>query len=352
MIFSLAIQPQEQVDHVRFARPGRGRRSARRAPGSRPHGQHARPGTPASARRSSSDGSGGLRSGSASTAARASSTAPGHLGLGQPEVSRAEGHVLLHGGGEELIGRILKDHADLPIEFGRRQRRHVGAAQANVSLLRADQPHEDFMSVVLPAPLAPITATNSPGRRGRSRRPGPRCRRDRRSRSRRPQWPVWAGRVAHSGHLSAGRTTIAMTATPAAHNAQSRLRQRRQAGDRQRRPDSRGRSWPRASVRPDRSIAAGRCRPGCRANERAAKRGMAQADLLGRQHAGGLLEEREDRAEHEHGDFHPGVAAAAPNAGRRRFRGLREACKARRSTLTDPSTRAADQRAAPQAPSR
>ena len=89
--------------------------------------------------------------------------AAGDLVVGQAQVSRAEGHVLLDRGGEELIGRILEDHADAcdtirPAAWPPRR------CPAGGPVPVADGPAacSTFRSVVLPAPLAPITATNSP----------------------------------------------------------------------------------------------------------------------------------------------------------------------------------------------
>ena len=89
--------------------------------------------------------------------------APGHLGLGEPQVSRTEGHVFFHRGGKELVGRVLKDHAHAAVQVALPQVADVVRLPAALLPARdAIRRMRTFKSVVLPEPLAPMTATNSP----------------------------------------------------------------------------------------------------------------------------------------------------------------------------------------------
>ena len=86
----------------------------------------------------------------------------GHLGLGEIQVPRSEGNVLLHSRPKELIRRILEDHSYAAIQLRRLQAADVRRCQSHAALLRAKRRMRTFSKVVLPEPLAPITATNSP----------------------------------------------------------------------------------------------------------------------------------------------------------------------------------------------
>ena len=133
-----------------------------------------------------------------------------------------------------------------------------------------------------------------------------------------------AGRVGHKGHLSASRK-----AKPISHGGRRQRqvvasRQRRQVGQRQRAlvaAGDHGLVGPLGLVDGAQHHDAGQA---AQRSSRAAVSGVAQPHLLGREHAGGLFDEGEDRPHHEHGDFDPGAGQPGPAQGGEDFVDLRE----------------------------
>ena len=235
---------------------------------------------------------GRLRRARASTAARACSTRRADLGVGQAQVARAEGHVLLDRGGEKLIGRVLKDHADR-CDTTRRGPWPTGRFPPGGRVPVADGPAAGAPSSASSCrhrwpPSRPPTRR---ARRGRSSRPGPRSRRDRRNGSLRLRWP-WGGSRCSQGppfcqhegqRRSAPRRPPQTAASRRASGGKSGTRQRAlvAAGDHRL-------VGPLGLVDRAQHHDAGQA---AQRLERAAVAWRARAALLRREHAGGLLEE-------------------------------------------------------------
>ena len=184
-----AIELDEQIDHLRFARrvEARGRLVQQQNAGL--HGQHAGQADAfllavaemvdrTLAQRQGIDRGQRLLD------------ALGHLGLGKPLVPRTEGHVLFHRGREKLVGRILENHAHAAVQFVCRRLRTSSAPRSTSPRSGWSRRMSTFKRVVLPEPLAPMTATISPSMRGRKGPRAPGFRRDRQTRRRGLRW-LW-----------------------------------------------------------------------------------------------------------------------------------------------------------------
>jgi len=68
----------------------------------------------------------------------------------EAEIARAEGHVLLDRRGEELIARVLEDHADLLVQLGGAELPKVFAIERDGARLRGQQPQEHLDQRGLP----------------------------------------------------------------------------------------------------------------------------------------------------------------------------------------------------------
>ena len=100
--------------------------------------------------------------------ARASSHRSANLLLRQAELERPEGHVVEDRGAEELDVRVLEDEADLAVEpeavLAGGDRGHVAAESPRMlPWVGPTMPSRSLSSVDLPLPLAPSSATRSPG---------------------------------------------------------------------------------------------------------------------------------------------------------------------------------------------